>query len=434
MAIGKLTIAKIKAAPRGSFLNDGGGLYLQTEKTGTQSWVFRFKREGRDRKTGLGSIDTVDLQEAREKARECRKLVAEGGDPVVDKRQRRNQTRLINNMTFRRAAETFIAEYEPGWSVTNTKQWRRLFESYVYPKVGELPVAAVNSRAILLDEILAPLWQTIPASANRLRAHLAKVIGWAAFKGYCGADYRGENMARWKDNLEHGLPRPTALRPVRHYRAMPYREIPAFLLQLRRRRGMAPLALEFTVLAAGRQYETREAHWSEFDLRAGLWTIPVERLKTRKTRKEPHCVVLTPPMLVILDRLLLLKTDETSFVFPSPMGGPLGATAMRQLLYQFGYESSPHGFRRSFKTWASEQTMFNRLEVELALAHVIRGVEGVYLDSQLLERRALLGQAWADFCLGLTPPKAANVVPLWGSNATNKDHPLLEARRRQEAD
>ena len=424
MAISKLSLAKIKAAPAPSFLNDGGGLYLQTEKTGTQSWVFRFKWHGRDRRTGLGGLDTVDPGQAREAARELRQMVAKGIDPVIAKRQERARTQLVNKMTFRKTAEAFIAEHENGWTPSNTHQWRYLFERNVYPQVGDLPIAAVNDRTTLL-QVLEPLWQTTPATAGRLRAYVAKVIGWATFHGYCN----GDNQARWKDHLEHGLPRPSAIRPVQHYKAMPYREIPQFLIALRRRRGLIALALEFTLFAAGRQIETREAVWREIDLKAGMWVIPAGRLKTRKTRTEPHMVMLTPPMLAILDKLLPLKIDDNSFVFPGRRGALLGAAVMRHLMIEMGYGgfASPHGFRRSFKTWAQEQTRFNRLEVELALAHAIPGVEGIYLDSELLENRALLGQAWADFCLGLTPPKAANVLRLAGSNINNNDEARLAA-------
>jgi integrase len=155
----------------------------------------------------------------------------------------------------------------------------------------------------------------------------------------------------------------------------------------------------------------------------------VPHLKTRRTRKEPHCVILTQPMLAILDVMAQLKLDETAYVFPGQRirGGPLGDTVIRQLLASFGYAASPHGFRRSFKTWAHEQTRFNRLEIELGLAHAIPGVEGIYLDSDLREQRALLSRAWADFCLGLAPPRAANVVALRGSNMANSDGSLLAA-------
>jgi len=410
VATEKLTSAKIYAALAPSLINDGGGLYLQTEPSGSKSWVFRFRLAGKDRRVGMGGLDTVDLRQARELARQYRGLVAKGVDPLVVKRQERAYVTHANEMTFRKVALTYIARREQGWSASNAKQWRDQFERHVFPKIGTLTMPAVNDTTVVL-EVLEPLWAERPATAGRLRARLETIIDSAKFKGYC----KGDNAARWKGHLREHLQRPTEIRAVRHYRAIPYREIPQFLMALRKRHGMTALALEFTLFAAGRQKETREACWSELDLAAGLWTIPAARLKTRKTRSEPHQVVLTPPMLAILAKVMPRKLDNNSLVFPGRAAGkPLGEAVMRHLMVEMGYRglASPHGLRRSFKTWASEQTRFNRLEVELALAHAIPGVEGIYLDSELLENRALLGQAWADFCLGLTPPKAANVVRL----------------------
>jgi integrase len=410
VATEKLTRAKIYAARAPSLISDGGGLYLQTEPSGSQSWVFRFSLASKDRKIGLGGLDTVDLRQARERARQYRGLVAKGVDPLVVKRQECAYVEHASQMTFRKVALTYIARREQGWSTSNAKQWRDQFERHVFPKIGTLTMPTVNNTAVVL-EVLEPLWTERPSTAGRLRARLETIIDWAKFKGYC----KGDNVARWKGHLKEHLLRPSEIRPVRHYRAIPYREIPQFLLALRKRRGLTALALQFTLFAAGRQKETREARWSEFDLAGGLWTIPAIRLKTRKTRSEPHQVVLTPPMLTILAKVMPRKLDDNSLVFPGRAAGkPIGDAVMRHLMNEMGYRglASPHGLRRSFKTWASEQTRFNRLEVELALAHAIPGTEGIYLDSELLENRALLGQAWADFCLGRVPARAANAIRL----------------------
>ena len=195
---------------------------------------------------------------------------------------------------------------------------------------------------------------------------------------------------------------------------MPYRKVPEFLQKLRTQRGTATVALEFTLLTAGRSGETRWARWPEFDLVAGIWTIPAERMKMRRE----HRVALNEPALAVLREVSWLKRSEDEFVFPGlEPGKPIGQHVMKTLLRFMGYNgiATTHGFRSSFKDWATEQTDFSTEAIELALAHAVGNkVEAAYRRGDLLEKRQLLSKAWGDFCLGLTPLAASNVVPFPG--------------------
>jgi integrase len=355
---------------------------------------------------GLGGIDKLDLPAARERARECRELVEQGIDPIDYCRGERTLTGAKTVMTFQKAALAYIDAHKDGWSASTAEQWPYQFELYVFPGIGALPMQAVNDTNVVLG-ILEPIWKTVPVTAKHMRERIEKVINWAKFRGYC----TGENAARWKGHLELHLPRPGQIRSVRHYPALPYRDVPGFVQKLRKQRGIVAVALEFTVFTVGRQNETRRARWSEFDLEAGLWTIPGKRMKMRRE----HRVALNEPALAVLRKVTPLKRSPDDFVFPGlKTGKPLSQHVMKTLMRCMGYAgiATAHGFRSTFKDWATEQTEFSTEAIELALAHAVGNkVEAAYRRGDLLEKRRRLSKAWGDFCLGLGPLAASNLIP-----------------------
>jgi integrase len=358
---------------------------------------------------GLGGIDKVNLREARERARECRELVEQGIDPIGHRRSGRALAAAKTAMTFRKAALAFIDGHKDGWTAYYARQWRDHFEAFVFPQIGALPMQAVNNTEVVL-RVLEPIWKTRTVTAWNIRARIEMIINWAQFHGYC----TGENAARWQGHLAFHLPSPEQIHGVRHHPALPYREVPGFLQKLRKHRGTASVALEFTLLTVGRSGETRWAQWPEFDLAAGIWTIPAARMKMRRE----HRVALNEPALAVLREVAWLKRSEDEFVFPGlEPGKPIGQHVMKTLLRFMGYNgiATTHGFRSAFKDWATEQTNFPTEAIELALAHAVGNkVEAAYRRGDLLEKRRLLSKAWGDFCLGLSPPAASNVIPFPG--------------------
>ena len=406
MAKEKLTLAKIEMAHRPGLLNDGGGLYLCVAAGGSKSWCFRFTLGDRRREMGLGGIDKVNLYQARERARQCRELVEQDIDPIDHRRSGRAFAAAKAAMTFRKAALAFHDGHKDGWTAHYARQWRDHFETFVFPEIGALPMQAVNNTEIVL-RVLEPIWKTRTVTAWNIRARIEMIINSAKSRGYC----TGENAARWKGHLSFHLPSPEQIRGVRHHPALPYREVPGFLRKLRRHRGTAAVALEFTLLTVGRSGETRWARWAEFDLDAGVWTIPAARMKMRKEHRVP----LNEPALAILREVAWLKRSEDEFVFPGiKPGKPIGQHVMKTLMNYMGYNgiASTHGFRSSFKDWATEQTAFPTEAIELALAHAVGNrTEAAYRRGDLLEKRRLLSKAWGDFCLGLTSVAASNLIP-----------------------
>lgn len=384
----------------------GDGAYLQIASGVTKAWVFRYQRDGKARHMGLGPCTLVTLAEARDKAREARRLLLDGADPLATRRERRAAARLkaAKGVTFKHCAERMIAAHEAGWrNDKHRTQWKATLAAYVFPVFGDLPVAVVDTGLVL--KAIEPIWTAKPETANRVRGRVESVLDWAKARGFRD----GENPARWRGHLDKLLPNRRKVRKVRNHPAMPYAELPAFMRELRGREGMSARALEFTILTAARTGETLGARWPEMDLAQELWTIPAERMKGGKEHRVP----LSARAIQILEKLP--HEDDNEFVFIGARARkPLSNMAMLELLRgmrpDFGYV--PHGMRSTFRDWAAECTAYASEVVEMALAHAIDSkVEAAYRRGDLFEkRRRLMGQ-WAGYCMA-NPTGSREVTPL----------------------
>ena len=190
------------------------------------------------------------------------------------------------------------------------------------------------------------------------------------------------------------------MRQVEHHAALPYAELPAFLASLREQEGIAARALEFLILTAARTGEVIGARWNEIDLLDKTWTVPAARMKAHREHRVP----LSARALAILDEMQAARHGDAgdAFVFPGGKAGkPLSNMAFLMLLRRMGRgDLTAHGFRATFKTWASERTSFQNEIVEAALAHVIGGkVEQAYRRGDMFEKRRRLMQQWDDILL-----------------------------------
>ncbi len=276
VAVGKLTKPGRYAV--------GDGAYLQIATGGTKSWLFRYKRDGKARHMGLGPYSLLTLAEAREKAREARRALLEGIDPLEAKAARRARARLdaARGMTFRQCAERMIASHEAAWkNPKHRAQWKATLATYAYPVFGDLSVGAIDNG--LVQKVLEPIWTTKPETAGRVRGRIEAVLDWAKARGY----REGENPARWRGHLDKLLPNRRKVRAVKNHAALPYPELPAFMAELRERTGVSAKALEFAILTAARTSEVIGATWSEIDLKSGVWTIPAHRMKAGKEHRVP---------------------------------------------------------------------------------------------------------------------------------------------------
>jgi integrase len=383
--ISAASVAKLK---RPGHYAVGDACYLQIAAGGTRSWVLRYTLNGRARYMGLGSANLVSLAEARAKARDARRLLLDKIDPIEARRaqHRERQLETARGKTFRDCAEGYIASHEAGWRDPRShKQWVRSLTSYVYPRLGDLSIAAIDTALVLA--VLEPIWKTKPETASRVRGRIESVLDWAKARGYRD----GENPARWRGHLDHLLPARNKVRRVKHFAALPYAELPALMAKLRTQLELPARALEFLILTAARTGEVLGAQRDEID--ANVWTVPAERMKAGK----PHRVPLSDRVVEILASL----PREGEFIF---VGAHTSAVSnphqLKRVLQRTGYDNiTVHGFRSSFRDWAAETTPFPNHVVEQALAHAISsGVEAAYRRGDLFEKRRELMQAWADYC------------------------------------
>lgn len=389
MSLNRLSARKVETIKAAGRYADGGGLYLQVTKTGTKSWLFMYSlRGGKRREKGLGSLASVGLADAREKAAALRSLIADGKDPM--------HTRVAGAdgvPTFGAAATALVDGLEAGWrNEKHRQQWRNTLKTYCGP-IWERPVDLVDTTDIV--DILRPMWGEKPETASRLRGRIERVLDSAKVNGHRS----GDNPARWRGHLALILPSHQKRAKVRHHPAMPYAQVPDFVVGLKKRVSTAGRALEFLIHTAARTGEVIGATWREVDLEAKTWTVPAERMKMGRE----HVVPLTEPALVVLRAMAVFGTEPDKPLFPSRKDAHLSNMSMEMLLRRMECDDyTVHGFRSSFRDWAGDKTTFPREVAEAALAHIVgSAVEQAYRRGSALEKRRELMDAWSAFVVGV---------------------------------
>jgi integrase len=389
---GKLSALGVKHLTARGLYADGGGLYLQIARNGSRSWILRYRLGGRRRYCGLGSLLSVTLAEARQRAAEARSVLMNGDDPITVKQGQRTATRLnaARAMTFEKAAAQYIDSHRAGWSPKSVGQWTGTLKQHVFPVIGALPVQEVDTSLVM--KVIEPLWSTKTETATRVRGRIESILNWAATRGF----RKGDNPARWDGHLENLLPAKAEVAKVKHFAAMPYATVPAFMVQLRRDTTSAARALEFAVLTVARSNEILKADWSEIDLGAKVWKVPASRMKAGREHKVP----LSSAAVALLSAL---PGPRAGIVFPgSKPGKPMNQMQLRRQLRGMGEaDASVHGFRSAFTDWAHEKSAFATEVIEMSLAHTVgNAVQRAYRRTDLFDRRRALMSAWADFCAG----------------------------------
>jgi integrase len=385
----KLTALSISKLKNRGLYGDGDGLYLQITARGSKSWIFRYRADGKLRDHGLGSVKTLTLAEAREVARNCRKLRLQGIDPIDHKQQLRTTEKLeaAKAISFQDCAQAYIEAHKASWkNDKHAAQWTATLKTYAYPVFGDLPVAAVDIGLVL--KAIEPIWTTKTETASRVRGRIENILDFATVRGY----RTGENPARLRGNLEHTLPARNKVRRVKHHPALPYAEMPDFWKALSKQSGTAAQALRFTILTAARTGEVIGATWDEIDLEENVWTIPAERMKAG----NEHRVPLSDATVAILKAMK--KEKRNDYIFPGlKKDKPLSNMSLLKVLKDMGRgDLTVHGFRSTFRDWTAECTDTPREVAEAALAHTLENkVEAAYRRSDLFDKRRSLMVAWS---------------------------------------
>ena len=400
--IHRLSAAKVDKTNEPAMLADGGGLYLKVAKGGSKSWIFRFMLDGRSREMGLGALKSTGLKKARQKAGRCRELLDAGIDPIDHAKavQADRRIKAARTITFDECVDAYIEAHKASWSnAKHAAQWQNTLRKYASPTIGKLAVQDIDIDLVL--RCIEPIWATKNETASRVRGRIESVLDWSTVRGY----RNGDNPARWRGHLDKVIPAPSKIQKVRHHAALPYKDLPTFMLKLYDAEGIAARALEFTILTAARTGEVIKAVWSEFNLEENIWTIPAERMKSRIEHRRP----LSNRAMDIIRAMEAAKCSD--WVFPSTRyGKPLSDGAMAAVLRRMGRSDiTVHGFRSTFRDWAAEQTNAPNIVAEAAMAHTVGNkVEAAYRRGDLFDKRAKLLENWAAY----TQSQPASITPI----------------------
>lgn len=397
--LNRLTARQVSSFKDPGRYSDGGGLYLRVSAAGGRSWVFMTSSGGTRSEIGLGGVTAIGLAAARTLAGKMREAVALGQDP----RSVLAPTAARSVPTFGEYAETYIGSVESGWrNEIHRQQWRNSLRDHT---------AVMKNKAIDqvgTDDVLAvlrPIWATKAETAKRVRGRIERILDAAKAHGLRPRD--AMNPATWRGHLALLLPAPSKL--VRgHHSALPWKEAPAFVSELRTRDALAARCLEFLMLTAARSSEALEATWGEIDLEEALWTVPAQRMKAG----AEHVVPLSTRAIALLQSLRPKDAQLDARVF-SIAGATRSNMAMTMLLrrMKFGHVTV-HGFRSTFRDWAGDATSYPRELVEQALAHTIGNkAERAYRRGTAVERRRELMQDWATYIGGQVLQKDMDGLP-----------------------
>jgi len=384
--MGKLTALKIRNLTEPGRYPDGDGLILELNGKGSGRWLLRVQSKGRRRDIGLGSLKGVSLADARDAAFIVRKKIAQGIDPVAERRRERQAI-----PTFRKAAELVHEEHKKAWkNGKHQNQWIATLKTYAFPKLGDLLVSEIAGP--LIRDVLAPIWLAKPETARRVRQRIGTVLDWSYAKGFRATEAPMRSLSK-------GLPRQP--KKDNHFAALPYTAVPDFLKTLGERVSVSRVALEALILTAARSGEIRGATWSELDLRSALWTIPAARMKMGRA----HIVPLSPEAVAVFERAKSFKAGASDLVFPGQnVKKPLSDMTLLKILRDMGLGVTVHGFRSAFRDWVAEQTDYSGEIAEAALAHTVSNkVEAAYRRTDFLDKRRLLMRDWAAFCKASAP-------------------------------
>jgi len=379
----RLTALKVAKLKEPGLYEDGAGLRLVVTRALTKRWVLRLTISGRRVERGLGVWPGVSLDDARKKAAPMRQAAKDG----VDARKEQRRATKCKSVTFAMAFDDFFEIRRQNLSNgKHVQQWRNTMRDYVLPKIGHRAVADVNAGELI--DILQPIWFEKHETATRILQRVKATFDSAILRG-----------TREKANPCVGVAQElgSSRRHVLHHKALPWREVPAFVRSIRERAASQTtrLLFEFLVLTVARSGEARGARWSEIDFSERTWTIPGLDAETGRRMKgrEPHIVPLSDQALEILECARTLSGN--GLIFSGPSGQQLSDNTLSKLMRDRRVAGTPHGFRSAFKDWAAENCVRDEVS-EAALAHSDGNkVRAAYLRTRFLDERRNVMRDWA---------------------------------------
>ena len=423
-----LTVVAVKNAAAGQKdykLADGGGLYLYVTKNGHKSWRFKYRFGGKEKRIVFGAFPEMTLADAREKRDEARRHVKDGNDPSLAAKRAKLVRSTSSAVTFERFARAWHDHEKDRWKPVHANDVITSLERDVFPDLGGFDVAEIDE-AMVIAVLSKVERRGAVETAHRLRQRISAVFRYAKAKG----------ATRTNPALDIAI---VMKRVPKSMRRPAFVTIPELqnLLETVEHAGASPVTKagsRFLALTAQRPGMVRRMRWSQItgvawededsDLSKAMWTIPADEMKQEFDLREDeafkHVVPLAAQAVDIL-RAIRPLTGTSDYVFPSGRSArdPASENAISYLYNREGFKSRhcPHGWRSSFSTImneriatqvkADESKAFNRMVVDLMLAHLPTGLsetERLYNRAAYMDRRREIAQEWADLLLaGLEP-------------------------------
>ena len=405
MKLSDPAVRKAKPEAKSYKLSDGGGMYLEVMPNGSKYWRLKYRFMGKEKRLALGVYPDITLAEARERRGEARKLLAHDTDPGAVKQSQKRQAKQSAANSFEAIAREFHKLKTPIWTAHHATDWINILEREVFPKFGSRPIIEIEAPDVL-DILRAVEARGTFETRGRILQRVRAVFSYAIASG------------RSRHNPATEISGALAPRPkVQHFAALSEKELPVFLRDLeeyKERAKSSPIVFAATRLLAltfVRTGEVRGAQWSEFDLDAGLWTIPAERMKAR----EAHTVPLSKQAVQVIRGLQPL-TGHVDELFPSRNGGGIiSENTVLKVIERIGYKGrmTGHGFRTIASTYLNNLGTIRPDMIEVQLAHGDKNqVRAAYNRADYMEYRTAMMQFWADT---LDAMQANKKLPKWAA-------------------
>lgn len=383
----KLTDAKLRSLTTLGKHFDGGGLYLEVTAAGGRYWRMKYRFGGKEKRLAFGVHPTVGLKEARERRDAAKQSLDRSIDPGAQRKAAKAQAAFEAVDTFEAVTRDWLSHQAGRWEAITLQRTQASLKADIFPELGKRPMASITAREVM-------------QAVKKIEARGASEMATRVLQRIKSAFRYAVTHERIESNPMLDLVPSEILKPrkVQHRPALAERDLPEFLAKLDAYEGDPHTlhALRLLMLTAVRPGEVRGARWSEFDLSAALWRIPVERMKMRAA----HVVPLSKQAVAVVEAMKPLS-GERELTFPSPFypSKPLSENTLNSALARMGYkgEATAHGFRALFSTVANVSG-WNPDVIERQLARIERNqVRASYNRSAYLADRAELLQWWGDY-------------------------------------
>jgi integrase len=386
-ALTDTAIKKAKAKDKDYKLFDGNGLFLLVAKTDNKRWRLKYRFNGKEKLLALGLYPNITLREARELREHYRNIIAKGIDPSEQRKKEKEVIKKDNikqENTFLKVSQEWLKNYESEVSENYHKKLERALELYVYPFIKSKAIDEVTRLDIIaILEYLRD--KELLETANRTLMILNKIFMYAVTYEYI------------PHNIIADIDKKVILGKIvkKNYPTFTKdKDIKALLLSIDDYQGdyTTKKALQMLPYVFVRSFNIRHCEWSEIDLKAKIWVIPSNKMKTKT-----EFILPLPHQVIKILKEVKEFSGSGKYVFPSfrAKDKPMSDNTLISAIRRMGYtkdEFVPHGFRAMFSTIAYEKANnkdghnYTGEVIEALLAHKEPNkVKGAYNRAKYIE-------------------------------------------------